>query len=366
MTSATDLHRSVQEYYGSTLSSSADLRTNACCDASSVPPSLRPLLARIHPEVLCRYYGCGLVAPPLLEGLRVLDLGCGSGRDVYLLAQLVGAGGEVVGVDMTPEQLEVARRHIDHHAETFGYANVRFLEGRIEQLDQLPLEPGSFDLVISNCVVNLSPDKLAVLNGVRRLLKPGGEFYFADVYADRRVPEALRHDPVLHGECLSGALYWNDFLRLARRAGFADARLVDDRPLEITDPELAGRTGAIRFFSATYRLFHIETLEDACEDHGQAVIYRGSIASHPDALPFDKHHQIETGRVFPVCGNTFRMLAESRLAPHFDFIGDFNRHYGLFEGCGTALPFGGTEATTADSPAVATPAKSSASSGSCC
>ena len=361
MTSATDLHRSVQEYYGSTLSSSADLRTSACCDASSVPAPLRPLLARLHPEVLSRYYGCGLVVPPLLDGLRVLDLGCGSGRDVYLLAQLVGAGGEVVDLDMTPEQLAVARRHADHHAEAFGYANVRFLEGRIEQLDALPLEPGSFDLVISNCVVNLSADKLAVLNGVRRLLKPGGEFFFADVYADRRVPEALRHDPVLHGECLSGALYWNDFLRLARRAGFADPRLVDDRPLEITDPELAARTGAIRFFSATYRLFHIEALEDACEDHGQAVIYRGTIAGHPDALPFDKHHPIEAGRVFPVCGNTFRMLAESRLAPHFEFIGDFSRHYGLFEGCGSALPFNGAMAATADGQAPAP-----ASGGSCC
>jgi hypothetical protein len=139
--------------------------------------------------------------------------------------------------------------------------------------------------VISNCVVNLSADKLAVLNGVRRLLKRGGEFFFADVYADRRVPEALRHDPVLYGECLSGALYWNDFLRLARQAGFADPRLVSDRPLAITDPELAARTGAIRFFSATYRLFSIPELEDACEDHGQAVIYRGTIPNIPTPCP---------------------------------------------------------------------------------
>jgi arsenite methyltransferase len=358
--SPTDVSRGVQKYYGATLSSSADLRTDACCDASSVPQALRPLLARIHPEVLSRYYGCGLVVPPLLEGLRVLDLGCGSGRDVYLLAQLVGASGAVVGVDMTPEQLAVARRHQQHHADQFGFANVTFLEGRIEQLDQLPLEPGSFDLVISNCVVNLSADKPAVLNGVRRLLKNGGEFFFADVYADRRVPEALRRDPVLYGECLSGALYWNDFLRLARQAGFADPRLVSDRPLEITDPELAARTGAIRFFSATYRLFHLPELEDACEDHGQAVIYRGTIAEHPHTLPFDKHHWIEAGKVFPVCGNTFRMLADSRLAPHFSFIGDFSRHYGLFEGCGTAIPFGAAAATTA------TPTAISATSGACC
>ncbi|MCP9802405.1 methyltransferase domain-containing protein [Cyanobium sp. T1G-Tous] len=366
MASPTDVSRSVQEYYGATLSSSADLRTDACCDASNVPEALRPLLARIHPEVLSRYYGCGLVVPPLLEGLRVLDLGCGSGRDVYLLAQLVGPDGAVVGVDMTPEQLAVARRHQQHHADQFGFANVTFLEGRIEQLDQLPLEPGSFDLVISNCVVNLSADKLAVLNGVRRLLKSGGEFFFADVYADRRVPEALRHDEVLYGECLSGALYRNDFLRLARQSGFADPRLVSDRPLEITDAELAARTGAIRFFSATYRLFHLPELEDACEDHGQAVIYRGTIAEHPHALPFDKHHWIEAGKVFPVCGNTFRMLEGSRLAPHFNFIGDFSRHYGLFEGCGTALPFGVPEATTFAAAAASSAAGTAATSGSCC
>ena len=147
--------------------------------------------------------------------------------------------------------------------------------------------------------------------------------------------------PNQDGECLRGALYWNDFVRLARKAGFADTRLVNDRPLEITDPELAARTGAIRFFSATYRLFSIPELEDACEDHGQAVIYRGTIAEHPHALPFDKHHWIEAGKVFPVCGNTFRMLKESRLSSHFEFIGDASRHYGLFPGFGGVLPFDG-------------------------
>ncbi|MCP9799310.1 methyltransferase domain-containing protein [Synechococcus sp. RedBA-s] len=337
---STGVREAVQTYYGSTLTSSADLRTSACCDASAVPSALKPLLSRLHPEVLSRYYGCGLVCPPLLEGARVLDLGCGSGRDAYLLAQLVGPGGTVVGVDMTAEQLAVAEAHRAFHAEAFGYDNVHFLEGYIEHLEQLELEPGSFDVVISNCVVNLSTDKLAVLRGVRRLLKPGGEFFFADVYADRRVPQALQADPVLYGECLSGALYWNDFLRLARQAGFADPRLVNDHPLEITDPELAERTGELCFFSATYRLFQIDDLEDACEDHGQAVIYRGTIPGHPHRLDFDKHHSLEAGRVFPVCGNTFRMLHQSRLAPHFNFISaDSSAHFGLFPGCGSVMPF---------------------------
>ena len=240
---------------------------------------------------------------------------------------------------MTDEQLAIAEKHRVFHSGAFGYANVRLLQGYIERLDELDLEPGSFDVIVSNCVINLSPDKDAVLRGVHRLLKDGGEFYFSDVYADRRVPDAVRNDPVLYGECLGGALYWNDFLRLAHRQGFADPRLVTDRPLAIIDPELAPRVGNLRFFSATYQLFKLNGLETACEDYGQAVIYRGSIPLHTGRFVLDKHHDIETGRIFSVCGNTWRMLRDTRFAAHFDFIGDFSRHYGLFAGCGGGLPF---------------------------
>lgn len=332
-------HDAVRDYYGKRLQSSADLRTSACCDVSQTPDWLKTVLSRIHPDVLARYYGCGLVCPPLLEGCRVLDLGCGSGRDVYALSQLVGRTGSVVGVDMTAEQLSVARAHQAFHAEGFGYDNVAFVEGYIERLGDLGFEPGSFDVIVSNCVVNLSPDKEAVLRGVHGLLKPGGEFYFSDVYADRRVDASLRADPVIHGECLGGALYWNDFLRLATAAGFPDSRLVEHRSLTITDPEIRRRVGATRFFSATYRLFRIDALENACEDHGQAVVYRGTIPGAETRFVLDAHHDIETGRVFPVCGNTWRMLHETRFRPHFDFIGDFSRHFGLFPGCGGAIPF---------------------------
>lgn len=329
----------VKDYYGQQLGGSGDLKTSACCDASQMPEWLKPLLARIHPDVLARYYGCGLVVPPLVDGARVLDLGCGTGRDVYVLAQLVGPKGSVVGVDMTGEQLSIAERHRAFHADAFGYENIEFRQGYIERLEELELGEATFDVIVSNCVVNLSPDKEAVLAGVKRLLKPGGEFYFSDVYADRRLPPQVRDDPVLYGECLGGALYWNDFRRLAQRNGFADPRLVEDRPLSVDDPELASRVGSTRFFSATYRLFAIAELEDACEDFGQAVIYRGTIPRFPDAFTLDKHHRIETGRVFPVCGNTWRMLKQSRFEPNFEFIGDFSRHFGIFEGCGSAMPF---------------------------
>lgn len=333
------MQESVQEYYGKTLQTSDDLKTDACCDVSAVPDWLKTLLSNIHPEVLSRYYGCGLVCPALLEGCRILDLGSGSGRDVYALAQLVGETGEVVGVDMTDEQLTVAENHRDYHAKTFGFDNVSFIKGYLEKLEELDLQPNSFDVIVSNCVINLCTDKDAVLNSIHKLLKPGGEFYFSDVYSDRRVPEAIRNDEVLYGECLGGALYWNDFETMAKRAGFADPRLVEDRPLEVTDPELIKKVSPIKFYSATYRLFKSEALESDCEDYGQAVIYKGTVANHPERFILDKHHDIETGRVFPVCGNTWRMLAETRFKEHFEFIGNFDKHYGIFEGCGSGLPY---------------------------
>lgn len=339
------MHEIVKDYYGKQLQTSDDLKTSACCDASQVPVWLKPLLARIHPEVMSRYYGCGLVCPSLLEGCRILDLGSGSGRDVYALAQMVGAKGQVVGVDMTDEQLAVAENYRAHHAETFGFDNVIFKQGYIEKLDELGLKSESFDIIVSNCVINLSPDKDAVLREVHRLLKPGGEFYFSDVYADRRVPEVVRNDPVLYGECLGGALYWNDFISLSKRHGFADPRLVENKPLDVTDAKLAERIGNIKFFSATYRLFKLDRLEPACEDYGQAVIYRGTIPNHAHRFILDAHHDIETGKVFPVCGNTWHMLHDTRFKQHFEFIGDFSQHYRIFPGCGNDIPFAQNEST---------------------
>ena len=331
----------VKDYYGKQLQSSNDLKTSACCDFSAMPSWLKPLLSNVHEEVLSRYYGCGLVCPTDLKGKRVLDLGCGTGRDVYALAQLVGEEGFVVGVDMTEEQLEVANRYNEYHTEKFGYkkSNVSFLQGYIERLDELGLEPASFDVIVSNCVVNLSPDKDSVLRGVYQLLKPGGEFYFSDIYSDRRIPPHIAKDPVLYGECLGGALYWYDFLRLSNRHGFADPRLVEDRPLDIADERLSKLVGHTRFYSATYRLFKLDGLETACEDYGQAVIYKGSSENQPHAFLLDKHHFIETGKVFPVCGNTYKMLHDTRFKDHFQFIGDFSHHYGIFEGCGSVMPF---------------------------
>ncbi|PTQ86966.1 methyltransferase domain-containing protein [Nitrosomonas ureae] len=342
------MQESVQKYYGETLKGTQDLLTNACCTDGGLPYFVKPLLNRVHAEVRARYYGCGLVLPELLEGLAILDLGCGAGRDVYVLSQLVGEKGRIVGVDMTEEQLAVARQHEKYHQKAFSYkrSNVRFLQGYIERLHELELADASMDLIVSNCVINLASDKAAVLREAFRVLKPGGELYFSDVYSDRRIPAVLTHDPVLYGECLSGALYWNDFLQLARANGFSDPRLVDDRSININNPELSDKIGNIHFYSATYRLFKLRDLEPACEDHGQSVVYRGTIPHYPHAFRLDKHHFIETDKQFPVCGNTWRMLHDTRFREHFDFYGSFDRHFGIFPGCGMGIPF--SDATTGE------------------
>ena len=330
-----------QNYYGEILGGSSDLLTDACTMADAPEGRVKDALANVHDEVKGRYYGCGLVAPQLIEGAHILDLGSGSGQDAYLLAQLVGENGSVVGVDATPAQLEVANRHIEWHRERFSYtqSNVQFIEGDIEKLAELDLAPSSFDVIVSNCVINLVADKAAVFKAAFELLKPGGELYFSDVYADRRVPKHLLDDPVLHGECLSGALYWGDFMAQAKSAGFTDPRLVKDRPLGIGDARIAEMLDGINFYSATYRLFKLDGLEPECEDYGQAVIYTGGIEGQERIFELDAGHVIEAGRVFPICGNSWRMLADTRFAPHFEFIGDFSRHFGVFEGCGGEMPY---------------------------
>eukprot|EP00980_Cylindrotheca_fusiformis_P008609 scaffold1830_cov117-Cylindrotheca_fusiformis.AAC.8 len=353
---------SVSKYYGEELKNSDDLKTNACCTAGSPPKYIQDCINNINPEVVGKYYGCGLCLPQYpLEGASVLDLGCGAGRDVYIASQLVGPTGKVVGVDMTDEQLEVANKHLDYHAEKFGFANVEFKKGYLEQLADLNLEPGSFDVIISNCVINLCTDKEAVLKECLNLLKPGGELYFSDVYSNRRVPQVLRDDEVLWGECLSGALYWNDFENMARKVGFSDPRLVEDAPITVQNADvekLITETGndALEFFSATYRLWKVD-LEPHCEDYGQAVIYKGTMERYPSGWLLDKHHYFEAGKIHPVCGNTWNMLEKTRLKQHFDFVGNFDKHYGIFEGCGSAIPY--------DDPNAVASGKG-ASTGGCC
>jgi len=332
MNNSINISESVQHYYGQVLQSSQDLKTSACCSIDAVPAHLKPLLAELHPEVVARFYGCGSPLPPALSGCTVLDLGCGSGRDCYLLSKLVGEQGRVIGVDMTPEQLEIALRHRDWHAERFGYqsSNVEFLAGHIENLTSIGIADQSIDVVVSNCVINLSANKTQVLAEIFRVLKPGGELFFSDVFADRRIPADLRHDPVLLGECLGGALYWEDFRRILQNLGCQDVRIVKQSSISLDDPEVAAKIGMVKFRSVTVRAFKMP-LEDRCEDYGQVACYLGTIPEHPHAFDLDDHHHFETGRPLRVCGNSSDMLTNSRYAAHFSLWGNKTTHFGLFD-----------------------------------
>jgi len=283
-----DVTDSVKDYYGKVLQGTKDLKTSACCSTEDIPARHKKILGNIEDEIMMRFYGCGSPIPPALEGTTILDLGCGTGRDVYLASALVGESGLVIGVDMTDEQLDVAKKYEDSQMKRFGFSksNVIFKKGYMENLASVGVEDNSVDLVISNCVVNLSPNKPQVLKEIFRALKPGGELYFSDVFSNRRVPEHLRKDETLYGECLSGALYTEDFRRTLHELGCKDYRVVSSRVIEIEDDELREKCGNIKFTSVTVR-----------------------------------------------GGNTADMISKSRYGKHFKVVGDKSRHFGIFD-CG--------------------------------
>lgn len=193
--------------------------------------------------------GCG--APiGLLElkpGETVLDLGSGAGIDAFLAAREVGPQGRVIGVDMTPQMLERARRN----AASKNQDNVEFREGRLEAL---PVDDGSIDAITSNCVINLVPDKAAVFREVARVLKPGGRMVVADIVLDAPLPEAVAKDLAAWVGCISGALPRQEYIRLVESAGLGSVEILKDidqgAALEVVAPdqvqELLERTGAKR------------------------------------------------------------------------------------------------------------------------
>ncbi|MCH2206986.1 MAG: methyltransferase domain-containing protein [Lentisphaerales bacterium] len=328
---------SVQNYYSSVVKTSGDLKTSACCAGGEPPKWIKELIANIDDSVLEKFYGCGFPITEAVEACTILDLGCGSGRDVYMYSQLVGESGKVIGVDMTEEQLQTAREVEAQQMTKFGFSksNVEFKQGYIESLSDVGLEEESVDLVVSNCVVNLSPDKKAVLEGIYKTLKNGGEFYFSDVFCDRRLSEDIRQNEMLYGECLGGALYINDFISLAKQVGFLDPRLVSEGTIDL-DEDVKVLTGNARFYSKTYRLFKIADLEDNCEDYGQIATYNGTMKENSHLFVLDDHHSFETGRPERVCGNTADMLQLSRYKDHFEVVGERKTHFGEFI-CGNTM-----------------------------
>jgi len=199
------------------------------------------------PEPASMSLGCG--NPSAIASLRpgevVLDLGCGAGLDCFLAARQVGETGRVIGVDMTPEMLAKARQH----AARLGIRNVEF---RLGEIEHLPVADKSVDVIISNCVINLSPDKPAVFREAHRVLKPGGRLAIADVVATAPLPDAARQDMALWSACISGAACVDDLEAMLREAGFGQIRIApQDSSREMIREWASGRDATEYVLSAT-------------------------------------------------------------------------------------------------------------------
>ena len=326
------IRKQVSDYYGRILGGSGDLKTNACCTSSAPPKYVRDILPQIKEEILSKFYGCGSPISMGLKGCTVLDLGCGTGRDVFILSKLAGQEGMVHGVDMTPEQIRVAQKYQQEQAEIFGFsrANTCFHLGYIEDLKSLGIEDESIDVVTSNCVINLSPFKELIFSEIYRVLKEGGELCFSDVFADRRLPEEVKNDPVMLGECMGGAMYFEDFRRLMEKCGFSAYYVVDKTPIQPNDFEIARMVGDIKFFSCTIRAFKCRGLEDREENYGHSATYLGTMEENRRYFDFDENYRFIKGKPLGISGNVAKILKTSRLKEHFQVEGDGSVHYGLF------------------------------------
>jgi SAM-dependent methyltransferase len=215
--SPTPIHDVVREHYAERIKSSASCcGTDSCCAPES---NLYPLdlLTTVPSDVASTSYGCGdpITLASLQAGQTVLDLGSGAGLDCLLAAQKVGAEGHVIGVDMTPEMIERARAN----AKRVNAANVEFRQGYLEDL---PVEPNSVDVVISNCVINLSPDKAKVFAEIFRVMKPGGQLAVSDIVTDGELPEEVRTSLSAWAGCVAGAVEAKEYIAMMEAVGFTD------------------------------------------------------------------------------------------------------------------------------------------------
>jgi len=177
--------------------------------------------------------GCGIPTDlaDIREGHDVLDLGSGAGIDAFISRRQVGPRGSVTGVDFTAEMISLAREN----AEKLGYENVSFIQGDIESL---PLQDSTFDRVISNCVINLVPDKKSVYSEIYRVLRPQGSFAISDIVIDGVLPDSVRHSAEMYAGCVSGATSREDYLQTVIDAGFEDVTVVKDRVINLPDSDL--------------------------------------------------------------------------------------------------------------------------------
>lgn len=331
-----DVHEEVTEYYGSTLKENKDLKTNACClgESSKLTSKEKQVLSLVHPDIIKKFYGCGSPVPKGINGATILDLGCGTGKDCFVASAFAGQNGKVIGVDMTKEQIDVAQLHVDYHTKAFGFSspNVEFHKGIIEDLTSVGIQDNSIDCVISNCVINLASNKEKVFKEIWRSLKDGGELYFSDVYTDRRIPDHLKNDKVLWGECLSGSLYIEDFRRIMAKVGFNYYYVVSQSQITVGNEEIQQQLGGIKFYSITIKAYKIPELEDKCEDYQEEAEYLGTLGEGlENRFDYDLTHKFIKGEKMKVCRNLALVLTKCGLYQKHFSVSDSKSHQGLFD-----------------------------------
>jgi MoaA/NifB/PqqE/SkfB family radical SAM enzyme/SAM-dependent methyltransferase len=252
-------------------------------------------VSHIPQDVLDRFYGCGspMTSAGIKEGEVVVDLGSGAGIDVFIAAKLVGPAGKAIGIDMTDRMLHVARENQPRVAAALGYDAVEFREGFLEQV---PVESKSVDLVTSNCVVNLSPDKPRVFAEMWRVLKDHGRILISDIVSETEVPPHLKVNPQLWGECLVGALTQDELIAALERAGFYGIELL--KKTYWKDVEGAP------FFSVTVRGWKFEKTS-GCVFKGHRAVYLGPAKAFID----EEGHQFPRNEPYEICTDTAAKLS---------------------------------------------------------
>ena len=332
---------SVEQVVRDRYSLGAETRVAALCCPTDYDPRY---LEVIPQEVLERDYGCGDPSQYLKEGETVLDLGSGTGKICFIAAQVVGETGRVIGIDMTPEMLTVARQAAPAVASQLGFSNVEFRRGRIQDLrldldlleevmvenpvgdveglleiqgrsDELranqPLvDNDSVDVVVSNCVLNLvnNRQKEVLFEEIYRVLRRGGRAVISDIVSDEPVPDAMQNDPDLWSGCISGALTEEGFLAAFEEAGFHGVRIL------IRQQEPWQTVSGIEFRSVTVEAF--KGKEGPCWERNQAVIYRGPFKEVLD----DDDHRLERGRRYAVCDKTYNLYRQEPYRDSFEFV----------------------------------------------
>lgn len=277
-----------------------------CCPTSYDFTELKTF---IPDEVLKISYGCGTPAglKTVSPGETVLDIGSGGGIDCFQASRLVGPSGQVIGIDMTETMLEIARRNAPVVASNLGFAstNVDFRKG---MADAMPVDDNTIDLVISNCVINLAPDKRKVFREMFRVTRPGGRFTISDIVSDRTVPQYLVHDAQKWGDCLSGALTLADYLAHMTEAGFLGIHVITSSPWKIID--------GIHFFSVTLTGYKLQAASSASTVRYATL--RGPFSRVRD----EGGTTYQRGIPQLISAETAELLSLAPLAPHFVLSSD--------------------------------------------